>query len=213
MLRGRHGRLFPAHRRLVHCRAHAHRTCHRRAWHGHHSPPTRQATRRRANDTTFRPRLPIHVLGVRATHARRRATRLNGHRRRLLRQRYDGIFLGHDATRTTRRESMADPRRTCQRQRQRHRRVDRMLVQPDQDAIPVSECTVPSPSRPSTPGQTRITDPTPEVSVLRGEPQPDTTTRSYFALRRSFIQESRAWTRGCGFVWVIVTFMTQLQSE
>jgi hypothetical protein len=31
ILRGRDGRLFPAHRRLVHCRVHAHRTRHRRA--------------------------------------------------------------------------------------------------------------------------------------------------------------------------------------
>ena len=37
--------------------------------------------RRRPNHTPFRPRLPIHVLGVRATPARRRTTRLNGHRR------------------------------------------------------------------------------------------------------------------------------------
>jgi hypothetical protein len=35
------------------------------------------------------------------------------------------ILLGHDATRTTRHENMADPRRTCQR----HLRVERMLVQ------------------------------------------------------------------------------------
>jgi len=51
---------------------------------GHHPPPTRQATRRRPDHTTFRPRLPIHVLGVWATPARRRVTRLDGHRRRLL---------------------------------------------------------------------------------------------------------------------------------
>ncbi|MDQ3762056.1 MAG: hypothetical protein M3460_10270, partial [Actinomycetota bacterium] len=37
------------------------------------------------------------------------------------------------------------------------------------DAIPALECIAPSPSRPSTPGQIKITDPTPEVSVLRGE--------------------------------------------
>jgi putative transposase len=41
-----------------------------------------------------------------------------------------------------------------------------------EDAIPASECTAPSPSKPSTRGQTKITEPTPEVSVLRGEAQP-----------------------------------------
>ena len=43
-------------------------------------------------------------------------------------------------------------------------------------AIRTLECTAPSPSRHSTPGQTKITDPTPEVSALRGEPQPDDPT-------------------------------------
>jgi putative transposase len=37
-------------------------------------------------------------------------------------------------------------------------------------AIPASECTAPSPLRPSTRDQIKITDPTPEVSMLRGEP-------------------------------------------
>jgi hypothetical protein len=131
---------------------------------GHHPSSTRETTRQRANHTTFRPRLVIHVLGVRETPARRRVTRLDGYRRRLplnrliarrlesdksasisrlrgiirgrrtnqssigrimLRQRHDGIILGRDATRTTRHESMADPRRACQR----HLRVERMLVQ------------------------------------------------------------------------------------
>ncbi|HEV7829142.1 MAG TPA: IS3 family transposase [Pseudonocardiaceae bacterium] len=33
--------VMDAYSRLVHCRAHAHRTGHRRTWYGHHSPPTR----------------------------------------------------------------------------------------------------------------------------------------------------------------------------
>ena len=47
VLRRGHGRLFPADRRLVHRRPHAHRTGHRRARHGHHPPATRERPRAR----------------------------------------------------------------------------------------------------------------------------------------------------------------------
>jgi putative transposase len=46
--------------------------------------------RKPENDTTvlhFRPRLAIHVLGIRVTTPHRRSARFHGHRRRLLRQR------------------------------------------------------------------------------------------------------------------------------
>jgi putative transposase len=54
--------------------------------------------RRHANNTTLRPRCTIHLVGLRSTPARHRAPCLHGQCRRLLRQRHDGILLGHDAT-------------------------------------------------------------------------------------------------------------------
>lgn len=42
LLRGRDGRLFPPHHRLVDSRAHAHRAGHRRSRHGHPPPQTRK---------------------------------------------------------------------------------------------------------------------------------------------------------------------------
>jgi len=47
---------------------------------GHPPSPTRQTTRRRANNTPFRPRFTIHLVGFRSTPARRRPPCLHGHR-------------------------------------------------------------------------------------------------------------------------------------
>jgi putative transposase len=50
----------------------------------------------------------IYVLGIRATPAQRRPARVDGHRRRLLRQSDDGVVLGDDATRAARLQNVAD---------------------------------------------------------------------------------------------------------
>ncbi|HEX8935898.1 MAG TPA: hypothetical protein VF788_17325, partial [Pseudonocardiaceae bacterium] len=50
-----------------------------------------------------------------------------------------------------------------------------------------------SPSKPSTRGQTKITDPTPEVSVLRGEAQ--------FASVRLFSAAAESPNLHAGLVW------------
>ena len=58
------------------------------------------APRERLHDPAFRSRVATHVVGVRATRARRWPARLDGLGRRSRRQLNDGIVLGHHATRT-----------------------------------------------------------------------------------------------------------------
>ncbi len=54
LLRRGHGRLFPARHRLVHRRAHAHRTGHRCARHGNHSAQTTRTTRQQLDRAALR---------------------------------------------------------------------------------------------------------------------------------------------------------------
>lgn len=57
----------------------------------------REERGRRQDDPTFGPRDAIHILGLREATTRRRPARLDGHRRRLLRQQHDGIVLEQHA--------------------------------------------------------------------------------------------------------------------
>jgi transposase InsO family protein len=68
----------------------------------------------------------IYVMGLRATNQQRRTARLDGQRRRLLR--HDGIVLGNPATRSPGPKDLEFKSRACQR----HLRMDRVLVQPEQ---------------------------------------------------------------------------------
>ena len=75
---------------------------------GHHSPAARETHHRRTHYSTLRPRFTIHVVGVRATPTEGEPARLYGYRRGLLRQRDDGVVLGHHAARAARLENLAD---------------------------------------------------------------------------------------------------------
>jgi putative transposase len=63
----------------------------------------------------FRSQVAIYVLGVRSATGQGRTARLDGQRRRLLRQRDDGIVLGHAAIGSPRPEDLEFTSRTCQR--------------------------------------------------------------------------------------------------
>jgi DDE family transposase len=54
--------------------------------------------------------------------------------------------------------------------------------------------------KPSTPGQTKITDPTPEVSVLRGEPQNDVTQAKDLGRNR---WPSRQWSLNVAWTQIV----------
>ena len=96
------------------------------------------------DDPARRPRLPVHLLGVRAPPARRRPAGVHGPGRLERRQRPDRVVLVHHATRAPR-----PPRLVHQgRARRRDLRMDRRLVQPP-----------PPPLHPWLPVTARVRDP------------------------------------------------------
>ena len=95
-------------------------------------------------DRAFRSRHPIHELGVRPTAPRCRAARLDGQRRRRVRQRGRRELLRHPATRAPRPPPLGDTRRA----RVRDVRMDRVLLQPATAGTRPSGCSAPSTTRP-----------------------------------------------------------------
>ena len=60
----------------------------------------------------LRPRQPVHLLGIQRERPPARAHQFHGHRRRLLRQRADGVLLGHRSGRAPQSSDLAHPTRT-----------------------------------------------------------------------------------------------------
>ena len=73
------------------------------------------------------PRQPVHVVGLHRERPSPGAPQLDGHRRRLLRQRPHGVVLGLDADRAAEPSEVADQSRA----RPRHGRLHRALLQSD----------------------------------------------------------------------------------
>ena len=120
LLLRRAGRVLPPHRRLVDRRPPARRARRRRPGDGPLAAPARPGT-----DRALRPRLAIHLLGVRAPAARRRPARLDGPGRLQRGQRDDRVVLV-----TMQRELLDTRRWATPADWLGDLRVDRGLVQP-----------------------------------------------------------------------------------
>ena len=112
----------PPHRRLVDRRPPARGARRGRAGDG----ALAAASRSRPDGAALRPRLAVHLVGLRPPAARGRPARVDGPRRLGLRQRDDGVLLQHAAARAARPQAVDD----AEGAGVGDLRVDRGLVQP-----------------------------------------------------------------------------------